>query len=316
METLRPTLSIQPWNFAPSDPGVGGWKPLLDQARAADAAGIDRLVVSDHVILGENLEAYGDPKAGGMEGGQQPTGPDGHWLDPLTLLSMWAAITTRTRLMTGILIAALRRPATLAKQTATLDVLSEGRLDLGVGVGWQREEYEANGVPHAHRGARLDQTLEICQTLWREQSASYHSDEVNFEKIHCMPKPLQPGGVPLWISGTLNKNVLRRIARFGSGWIPWGPDAMNPIAGLARIREVLEAAGRNADDFQVTSYLPNLQGKDGKLELDQAMQAVPAMAEAGITDLRATLDLPRERQAATDFLSPLVEAFRKAAGRS
>ncbi len=317
---VSPALSIQPWNFAAKDPGVGGWKPLLDQARAADAAGIDRLVVSDHVILGENLEAYGDPKAGGMEGGQQPTGSDGHWLDPLTLLSMWAAITTHTRLMTGILIAALRRPATLAKQAATLDVLSEGRLDLGVGVGWQREEYEANGVPHAQRGARLDQTLDICQTLWREQSASYSSDaldfQVSFEKIHCNPKPLQPGGVPLWISGTLNKNVLRRIVRFGSGWIPWGPDAMRPADGLARIREELEAAGRSPKDFQVTSYLPLVQGEGGAIDLDATMAVVPAMVEAGITDLRATLDLPREFQAATDFLSPIVEAFRKAAGRS
>jgi probable F420-dependent oxidoreductase len=320
VDIVSPALSIQPWNFAAKDPGVGGWKPVLDQARAADAAGIDRLVVSDHVILGENLEAYADPEAGGMEGGQQPTGPDGHWLDPLTVLSMWAAITTQTRLMTGILIAALRRPATLAKQAATLDVLSEGRLDLGVGVGWQCEEYEANGVPHAHRGARLDQTLDICQTLWREQSASYASDapsfQVSFEKIHCNPKPLQSGGVPLWISGTLNENVLRRIVRFGSGWIPWGSDAMNPAAGLGRIREQLEAAGRSPKDFQVTSYLPIVQREGGAIDLDATMAAVPGMVEAGITDLRATLDLPQEFQAVMDFLSPIVEAFRKAAGRT
>ena len=96
IESASPALSIQPLNFSAKDPGVGGWQPLLDQARAADAAGIDRLVVSDHVVLGENLEAYGDPKLGGMKGGVQPTGPDGHWLDPLTVLSMWAAITTHT----------------------------------------------------------------------------------------------------------------------------------------------------------------------------------------------------------------------------
>ena len=315
LESVTPALSIQPLNFAAKDPGAGGWQPLLDQARAADAAGIDRLVVSDHVILGENLEAYGDPKLGGMKGARQPTGPDGHWLDPLTVLSMWAALTSHTRLMTGILIAGLRRPANLAKTTATLDVLSGGRLDLGVGVGWQREEYEANGVPYEHRGARLDQTLDICQTLWRERAAVYRSDEVNFEKIHCVPKPLQPGGVPLWISGTLNPNVLRRIVRCGSGGIPWGPDAMNPVAGLARIREALEAAGRDATGFQVTSYLQVAEGPDGTIDLDKTMAAVPAMVEAGLTDLRATLNLPTEFAAATDFLSPIVEAFRKAAGR-
>ena len=312
---VTPALSIQPLNFAAKDPGVGGWRPLLDQARAADAAGIDRLVVSDHVVFGENLGVYADPKMGGIEGGQQPTGPDGHWLDPLTVLSMFAAVTSHTRLMTGILIAGLRRPANLAKQAATLDVLSEGRLDLGVGVGWQREEYEANGVPWERRGARLDHTLELCQLLWSEEGASHDSDEVRFQKIHCNPKPLQPGGVPIWVSGRLNRSVLRRIARFGAGWIPWGNDANDPIGGLARIREVLEEAGRSADGFQVSSYLPVQQAEDGSLDLAATLAPVGPMAEAGVTDLRATLQLPNELTAATDLLAPLVEAFRKEAGR-
>jgi probable F420-dependent oxidoreductase len=315
VSTVTPALSIQPLNFAASDPGPGGWNFLMEQARAADAAGIDRLVVSDHVVMGENLDAYGDPSAGGIAAGRQPTGPDGHWLDPLVLLSMWAAVTTRVRLMTGILIASLRRPATLAKATASLDVLSLGRLDLGVGVGWQREEYEANGVPHEHRGARLDQTLDICQTLWREEPAGYQSAEVNFEKIHCMPQPLQRGGVPLWISGTLNPNVLRRIVRFGSGWIPWGPDAMNPVAGIARVREALETAGRSPEGFQVTGHLPIVKSSDRSIDLAQTMSAVPDLVAAGITDLRVTLSLPLEEQAAIDRLSPLALAFREAVGR-
>ena len=117
-----------------------------------------------------------------MQGGKQPTGPDGHWLEPLTLLSVLAGITSHTRLMTGILLAGLRTPATLAKTAATLDVLSEGRLDLGVGVGWQREEYEANGIPHARRGDRLDHTLAICQLLWREEVAAPQSPDGNCEQ--------------------------------------------------------------------------------------------------------------------------------------
>ena len=310
-----PALSMQLWNFARRDPGAGGWQPLYEQARAADAAGIDRLVVSDHVILGENLEAYGDPKLGGTAGGRQPTGPDGHWLDPLVLLSTWASITRRARLMTGILIAGLRRPANLAKATATLDVLSGGRLDLGVGVGWQREEYEANGIPFERRGARLDRTLEICQLLWREEAASYQSEDLRFEKIHCNPKPLQAGGVPLWISGTLNRNVLRRIARFGSGWIPWGDDARDPAAGLPRVREALEEAGRDPDGFQVTAQLPLKRRDDEGLDLEASFAPVPDWIAAGITDFRLALPLPTEYQAGLDLLSPVVEAFRKAAGR-
>ena len=313
-EDLMPALSLQPLNFAAEDPGVGGWRPLLAQGRGADEAGIDRLVVSDHVILGENLEVYGDPRAGGTKGGVQPTGPDGHWLDPLTVISMWAALTSHTRFMTGILIAPLRRPATLAKQLATIDVLSEGRLDIGVGVGWQREEYEANGVEYAGRGQLLDETLEIMQTLWREPAAAYESERVRFERIHLNPKPLRPGGVPLWISGTLNKSVLRRIARFGSGWIPWGPDAMDPIGGLARIGAEMEKVGRDMKGFQATSHL-RVAKEAGRIDADRTMAVVGPMAEAGITDFRITLDLPKEQAAVRDLLSPLVLAFRKTAGR-
>jgi probable F420-dependent oxidoreductase len=312
---VTPALSLQPINFAAKDPGVGGWRPLLAQGVGADKAGIDRLVVSDHVILGENLDKYGDPSAGGTEGGVQPTGPEGHWLDPLTVISMWAATTTHTRFMTGILLAGLRRPATLAKQLSTIDVLSEGRLDIGVGVGWQREEYEANGVSYKGRGQLLDQTLEICQTLWTVESAAYSSPKYSFEKIHLNPKPLASGGIPLWISGTLNKNVLRRIVRFGSGWIPWGPDAMDPIGSLAKIAEEMEKGGRDMEGFQAGSYLQVVED-GGKIDVAATMAPVAAMAEAGITDFRATLNLPNEEAAVQDMLSPLVEAFRSAAGRS
>jgi probable F420-dependent oxidoreductase len=295
---------------------VGGWRPLLAQGRGADKAGIDRLVVSDHVVMGENLEAYSDPKAGGMAGAVQPTGSDGQWLDPLTVISMWAAQTTHARFMTGILIAGLRRPATLAKQLSTIDVLSEGRLDIGVGVGWQKEEYEANGVKYKGRGQVLDETLEIMRTLWQNEAAEYHGSSVHFEKVHLNPKPLQEGGVPLWISGTLNKNVLRRIVKFGNGWIPWGDDAMDPIGGLAKIHEALEAGGRDPKGFQASSYLQVVEGGSGGIDVEKTMAPVGPMAEAGVTDMRITLNLPNEEAAVEDMLTPLVQAFRKAAGRS
>lgn len=313
-EDVTPALSLQPLNFSAEDPGVGGWRPLLAQGVGADRAGIDRLVVSDHVILGENLERYADPKAGGIKGGVQPTGPDGHWLDPLVVISMWAALTSHSRFMTGILIAPLRRPATLAKQLSTIDVLSEGRLDIGVGVGWQREEYEANGVEYKGRGKLLDETLEVMQTLWRDTSAAHSGERFSFEKIHLNPKPLHPCGVPLWISGTLNPNVLQRIVRFGSGWIPWGDDQMNPVGGLEKIAAEMEKAGRDMQGFQVGSYLQVVED-GGKIDPEATMAPVGAMAEAGITDFRVTLDLPGEDAAVQDLLTPLVEAFRKHVGR-
>jgi len=303
-----PGLSLMLRSFAPSDPGT--WQPLFERAKAADEAGIDRLFVSDHVVFGEHMDAYGRPEVGGTVGGRQPTGPDGHWLEPLTVLSVVAGITSRVRLATGILLAALRRPVVLAKTAATLDVLSGGRLDLGVGVGWQREEYEAAGLDFGARGRLLDHTLEVCQTLWRESPARIDTDELHCEGIHSMPHPVQPGGVPIWVSGTLNDRVLQRVTRFGSGWIPWGPAADDLESSIPRVYEALSAAGRDADGFQVAGRLPVVKGSDGHLDLRASLDRVPALVEAGVTDFRANPRLPDDPEGAVERLSELVAAFR------
>jgi probable F420-dependent oxidoreductase len=312
LEAVTPALSLGLRNFAADDPGT--WQALLDLVRTADEVGIDRLVVSDHVVFGENLDAYGRPEVGGSKGGKQPTGPDGHWLDPLTLLTFVAGMTSRVRLATGILIAALRRPIVLAKMASTLDVLSNGRLDLGVGVGWQREEYVAAGLPFEGRGRLLDHTLEVCQTVWRETNASYHSDELDFDHIHQMPKPLQAGGVPIWVSGTLNQRVIDRVVRFGSGWIPWGDDIADPAKGIQVMREALDAAGRGDVKLQVTTGLPTVKDAGGALDLARTMDGVAPLVEAGITDFRVYA-VPADPSAARDQLSELVTAFRATVGR-
>ena len=241
----RPQLTIQPRNFAADDPG--GWDRLVDTAVAADAAGIDRIILSDHVVFGENPEAYADPTRGGTKGGRQPTGPDGHWLEPLTTLAFLAGQTTRVRLGTSILLAALRRPVVLAKTAATLDVLSGGRFYLGVGVGWQEEEYTAAGLEFAARGRQLDHTLEVCQTLWGQSRASFESPELSFDGIHAMPKPLQAGGVPIWIGGTVQRRSMERLARFGSGWIPWGPAVADLKGGVRAMRGARATRTRPGD---------------------------------------------------------------------
>src|SRR3954454_6322216 len=147
---MHPQLSLALVNWTGRVPQ--DWHYLVDRAQAAEDAGIDRVVVSDHVVFGEDLDAYGRPELGGIAGGRQPTGPDGCWLEPLTSLAVIAGATTRVRLCTGVLLAALRRPAVLAEMAGTLRVLSGGRLDLGVGIGWQREEYEAAGLDYGRRG--------------------------------------------------------------------------------------------------------------------------------------------------------------------
>ena len=291
------------------------WSGLVDLARAADGAGVDRLIVSDHIAFGTNMDAYGIPELGGTAGGTQPTGPDGHWLEPLTLLSVIAGQTSHARLQTGILLAALRRPAVLAKTAATLDVLSGGRLDLGVGVGWQREEYEVAGLDFDARGRHLDHTIEVCQTLWTQQKAAYDSPELAFADIHAMPKPLQPGGVPIWVSGRATGPAVRRIVRFGSGWIPWGDDVADPRPGMERIRNALADAGRAGDKLQVQGTLPIVRTDNG-IDLGATMAGVPPLVDAGITDFKAYLRPARGYEAALDELTPIVAAFRAAVGRA
>jgi probable F420-dependent oxidoreductase len=292
--------------FAADDPG--DWQRVFDLARAADDAGIDRVVVSDHVVFGEDLDAYSRPEMGGVEGGRQPTGPDGHWLEPLVVLTAVAAQTSRIRVGTYILIAALRRPVVLAKQLATLDVVSNGRVDLGVGIGWQREEYQAAGLDFGSRGRLLDHTLEVCQTLWREQRASYDAPELTFDAIHSMPKPVQPGGVPIWVSGRVNARVASRLARFGSGWIPWGDDAADLATSVPRLRAAVDDAGGDGARLNVLAPLVPQRSADGAIDVDATATDLARFAEIGVTDVLAHARPPTSEAAAGELYDALAAA--------
>jgi probable F420-dependent oxidoreductase len=309
--TGGPELSVALINWTPEPPP--DWRFMIERAQVAEAAGIDRIVVSDHVVFGEDLEAYAKPELGGIAGGRQPTGPDGCWLEPLTALAVIAGATTRIRLATGIVLAALRRPVVLAKTAATLDVLSGGRLDLGVGIGWQREEYEAAGLEFARRGQLLDHTLEVCARLWRDRRASYTGEGVHFEAIHLMPKPLAPGGVPVWVSGTLNERVIRRIARYGAGWIPWGPELADLAAAIPRLRDGVAALGRDPDEIGVVGSVMPVMGAGGTVDADATMAGVPGLVALGVTDVRLFLPMAASRAALADQLGPLARAFRAVA---
>ena len=308
---MKPRLSMHVVNFAAEPPG--DWQRLFDLAVAADRAGIGRLVVSDHVVYGERLDRYADPTLGGLAGGRQPTGPDGAWLEPLTVLAMVGALTERVRLCPMILLAALRRPIVLAKTAATIDVLTGGRLDLGVGVGWQQEEYEAAGLDFAARGRLLDDTLEVCHALWTQERAAVSTADLSFEGIHQMPKPTA-GTVPVWVSGTVNRRSMARLARFGSGWIPWGPDAADVGVGVAKMRDAVSAAGRDPAGIEVTGTLATARDGAGSPQIGPTMAAVPALLEAGVTDFRIGLAPPAGVEAAANYLAPWVEAFEAAVG--
>jgi probable F420-dependent oxidoreductase len=297
-----PTLTVSLGNFGATYPD-GEWHRFVDLGRAAEDAGIDRIVVVDHVVMGPHTENY--------QWGKFPVPPDAPWLEPLTVLTAIAAVTTRVRLATGILIAPLRPAAFLAKQVATLDQLSRGRLDLGVGTGWQREEYDAQGLDFDRRGQLLDDTLAACKVLWRDTPAALSTPTLSFHDIYCVPKPLQTGGVPIWVAGTLHSRNLARVVEHGAGWIPIMGESVEGIAaGLARIRDACNAAGRDASDLQVQAPVRMVMGDSGRPDLDASMTSVPELVEAGATDILVTLRaFARDAASSPDALGRIRASF-------
>jgi probable F420-dependent oxidoreductase len=277
----RPTLTVGLANYGSTYP-PGEWGRFVELGRAAEDAGIDRIVVVDHVVMGPHTENY--------QWGKFPVPPDAPWFEPLTVLTAIAAVTTRVRLATGILIAPLRPAAFLAKQVATLDQMSGGRVDLGVGAGWQREEYDAQGLDFEKRGQLLDDTLAACRVLWRDTPAALSTPTLSFHDIYCMPKPLQAGGVPIWVAGTLHARNLARVVEHGAGWIPIMGESVEGIAaGVARIRDACTAAGRDPSGLQVQAPARMVMGDDGRPDLEACMASVPELIEAGATDIIVTL---------------------------
>ena len=232
---VRPTLTVSLPSFG--EWADGDWSRLVDLAREADAAGVDRVVVPDHVAIG--------PGAADYPWGRFPRPLEAPWLEPLTVLTAVATATTRVRLSTGILVAPLRPAVLLAKTVATLDALSGGRVDLGVGTGWLRDEFDAAGIDFARRGKLLTDGMAACRALWEGPHASIDRPTVAFDDLTCSPLPVQER-LPVLFSGTLHARNVDRIVELGDGSTPIMGASLDDVAGgVARLRAALEGAGRN-----------------------------------------------------------------------
>ena len=248
---------------------------VVELAAAAEAAGIDQIAVPDHLAIGPRTDKY--------PYGRFPLPVDEPWLEPLTLLAAMAGATKRIRLATGVLIAPLRPALLLAKTAATLDVLSDGRLDLGVGVGWQREEFDANGTPFAGRSKRLDDQLRACRALWSGGPVSFRSATVSFQDLVCLPRPLQAGGPPLWLGMAANEENAQRSAELGAGWLPMETDPAEIARGVALLRAAYARAGRDPLTLGVRANAPVANDAAGKPSLSATLAALPRLRDAGIT---------------------------------
>jgi Luciferase-like monooxygenase len=148
--------------------------------------------------------------------------------------------------------------------------------------------------------------------LWQQSRASYSAPELSFEGIHMRPKPVQAGGVPLWISGTVNRGSMQRLARFGTGWNPWGLQQDDVIEAIPRMREAVAGFGRDPSDIEVIGHLPLVADGDGVPQVEPSMENLGPLVEAGVTNVDVFLPIPAEYEAAVEYLTPWVKAFKKA----
>jgi probable F420-dependent oxidoreductase len=169
--------------------------------------------------------------------------------DSLTLLASYASITSRVKLGTAVYLLALRHPTIAAKITSTLDALSGGRLIFGVGVGGENpKEFEASGVPHGERGARVSEGIEVVRALWTQTPATFKGRFTSFEGVSLDPKPVQPGGPPIWLGGRSDA-ALARAGRLGQGWVSYVVTPERYRQSLQKIETAAHAAGRSLDGF-------------------------------------------------------------------
>lgn len=258
-------------------------RTLVDWAVIAEEEGVDSVMISEHIALGPGADSEGqmaNPRAYALPNNQDPATP---WPSSLVLLSAIAARTTRIRLVAGAIIAPLRHPVHLAKDLATLDLLSEGRLIVIPTVSWHRDEYDALGVPFHLRGQLLDEHLAAWSVLWRETPASFTGRHYTFRDVYLEPKPFRAGGPLLYFGGsTLHNALIRRIVRYGSGFNPLG----RPAPGdMERLAAALRDAGRSLSELElVGGTRGTFPDATSVADLARGLSSVPDQAREGYTN--------------------------------
>lgn len=264
----------------------------------AEERGIDSVWAPEHVVLFDDYDSsypYSDD-------GQIPGFPGSGMLDPFGVLTFVAACTTTVRIGTAICLVPQRNPVYTSSEVATLDWLSGGRFDFGIGVGWLREEFEALGVPFEKRGLRTDEYLRLLKALWTEEVVDFDGEFHSVRKVRQDPKPVQSPHPPILVGGESDA-AMRRVAHHGDGWFGWNHLPDTAATHIEKLKGHLEAAGRSFDDVRVT-LSPYFN------EIDEA--AVEQYAAAGVDELVVFLpafsvdDVP----GALDALLPLQARAR------
>jgi probable F420-dependent oxidoreductase len=286
---LRLSLTVEGAMYSPFEQ-----YRVLDVARAADQAGADFVDTTEHVLMGLNSL-------------RSSLGWELHHLDQpqpeaLSTLAAIAGATQRVGILSAIVIAPLRPAGLLAKVGATLHALSRGRFVMGVTASWQKDEYDALGVPFERRGQILDDNIGACRALWAGAPASFHSPTVNFDGMFCSPRPAPGERIPVWFGGKFTPRQIRRVTTLGDGWMPYGGLNMTldqKADAVATLRRSFVAAGRDPASLDICDGLRDVDGS-----IERSLEQVPAMAEAGINVFRVHL---RRFAKSPDAVLPLVE---------
>jgi probable F420-dependent oxidoreductase len=255
---------------------------LTHLATTAERCGVESLWVVEHVVIPVGYESkYPYDPSGKIPAPEQIPMPD-----PLIALAYAAAVTTKIRLATGILILPQRHPFYVAKEVASLDVLSHGRMILGIGVGWLKEEFDALGIPFDERGARTAESVRAIRSLWKPEAEPFQGKFFRWGKVESHPKPVQQPGVPIVVGGH-TELAARRAARYGDGFFPGVAEEDKLVWLLGIMRDECKKLGRDPSTIEVTSgrAAPDADGvkRLHDLGVSRFMVPPPAFDPDGIT---------------------------------
>jgi probable F420-dependent oxidoreductase len=270
-----------------ADPGV-----IAAVGRTAEQCGFATLWAGEHVVMVDRPDSvypYADD-------GRIAVPSHEDWLDPLALFAFLAATTSRIRLATGVLLLPEHNPLIVAKLAASVDVLSGGRLTLGVGIGWSAEEYAALGVPFRGRGARNREYVDAMRTLWMNDPSSYVGEFVRFEQVRCYPKPTQRT-IPIVLGGN-GARALDRVARYGDGWYGFNLT----LGQLPEHLEMLDTAcrrhGRTRTSMRTAAFVSDATPSD-----------LPGLVALGLTELVLVVSPPPSPDDASAWVEELARRW-------
>jgi len=258
-----------------------------------ETLGFDYVTVSDHIMVPRNLES----KYPYTDGGEFPAGTAAAWLEQLTTTAYLAALTTKLRFVMSVTVVPHRPAVLTAKILATIDYLSKGRLTLGIGVGWCREEFEAIGAaPFDDRGHVTDEWMMACKELWSSDDPKFDGKYVKFADVVFTPKPVQQP-IPIWVGGE-SAPALRRTVRYADCWYPVGTNPQFPMntvsrfkAGLTRFRGFAEKADRDPSTVAVALRVLNGPSARPRRTIDGEAEMFTGGAADYVADIKALAEL-------------------------